>query len=184
MDRKLTLPFALLLGIGVTLTWPAIKLLAQTNPPPPSASKEVTSASGTASAPNSRPPSSIEGLKRDVDDQEALSEGDRQMERIRQQVFEVRQNAQRFQVARARLADIVAQGKCAGVQGVLKGLDREEADTRKLMDGLASNCLAEGVSGSNLSKICSDERRKLDEELTSYKRDRGVIAKMCPTLTN
>jgi hypothetical protein len=35
-----------------------------------------------------------------------------------------------------------------------------------------------------MAQACSDERRKLEVELASYARDRGILAKMCPMLMN
>lgn len=172
MTIKLTI-----ISAFATACWVAAAI-AQT-PPPPSGSDGERAGAGSA-APGTSSNGAGSGVLNDIEDQDALSALDRRHAAIREQVLAARMGAQRFRLARAKLSEAIKVGKCGSIASVLATIDQQEADTRKLLDNLDSMCSGESAA-SAVASACSDERRKLDDELSGFAQDRVAVKNMCPT---
>jgi len=178
MSARVSKPVLAVLAVVAATCLTAAALFAQTTPPPPSG---PAPAPAIEPAPASKPPSALDDLRRDANDQSAISDIDKELETVRALVARTQQAVQRFHFARASLTDIINTGKCGGVPGVLKGIARQEAETRKLVESMNETCKGVNASsGPALAKACGDERKKLDIELKAYDEDRAAIRRICP----
>lgn len=123
-------------------------------------------------------------LSKDATAQKEIDEVDKERERTQQIVNEVRRNAQRFRLARARLQDVLNNRDCVVTQRVLADLDRQEADVRKLIASLDKDCAAADPKYQrSLADTCATERRNLQQEIDGLAKDRVIAKQYCPGVT-
>lgn len=190
MYSRISRPAALLALGGVFAIVAAMGAGAQTTPPPPRGATTKQEKAEPVAPPSTEPqstpkaPSRSDGLRGDIGDQSAISAIDKEMEGIREMVFQARQSAQRFHIARAKLNEILQAGKCAGSASAMQSVDRQEADTRRLLVSLAESCQGSNQGSGALAKACADERSKLQSELEGFKEDRDAVRRMCAVPIN
>jgi len=179
MSVHVSQPVLAVLAVVAATCLTAAALFAQTTPPPPSG---PAPAPAIEPAPAPKPPSALDDLRRDANDQSAISDIDKDIDRVRTLVSQAREAALKFHVARGKLNDIIAAGKCGGVPSVLQSIARQETETRRLAAILNDSC--KEPTGPSLTKVCGEERKKLNSELAAYDEDRESLRKMCPGNVN